>query len=125
MNNLVWDGWTGCCLVFGGRGDMMDLREVCVFCLVNSPKRQGVLDAVYKKLCPNGKKKSPLTKLCITRWQERIVAWRDFKESALIVVAAIEIIAGTRTIDKCKESKTHFWRKLYVIFVNYIYFILF
>ena len=75
------------------------ISEVCAVFLSNSPKRQAVLDAVFKKLCPDGKKKTPLTKLCITRWQERIIAWRDFRQSIVVVDAALDIIAGTRNED--------------------------
>ena len=75
------------------------ISEVCAFFLSNSPKRQAVLDAVFKKLCPDSKKKTPLTKLCITRWQERIIAWRDFRQSIVVVDAALDIIAGTRNED--------------------------
>ena len=73
------------------------ISEVCAFFLSNNPKRQAVLDAVFKKLCPDGKKKTPLTKLCI-RWQERIIAWRDFRQS-IVVDTALDIIAGTRNED--------------------------
>ena len=75
------------------------ISEVCAFFLKNSPKRQAVLDAVFKKLCPGSKKKTPLTQLCITRWQERIIAWRDFRQSIVVVDAALDIIAGTRTMN--------------------------
>ena len=83
----------------GDIGYMIDrLKAVCLF-FQNSPKRNGLLEAVVAKDVP-GSRKRALIDLCCTRWAERHDAYTHFYNSYVSIVRSLEVIAESKHKDK-------------------------
>ncbi|XP_072037479.1 52 kDa repressor of the inhibitor of the protein kinase-like [Amphiura filiformis] len=90
--------------------NMIDkLKAVCLF-FENSPKRNGMLEAIYNKFIPDKKKRKPLLDLCKTRWAERDEAYQHFYQSYQFIVRALECIAlGVQSDDYGEDFRDVTW----------------
>ena len=78
------------------------LQHCCQFFL-NSPKRNGLLEFIVLKNCPDSKRK-PLLDLCKTRWAERHSAYQHFFETYVYIVQALELIGYRRYLDQYGDT---------------------
>ena len=71
----------------------------------NSPKRNGLLEIIYKCNVAGWGQSKALLGLCRTRWSMRHSAYTHFYQSFVLIIEALEVIAHGLHLDEYDEVR--------------------